>query len=147
MKHTNIYKIIGQRSKKTYFAVVENKGQSLPAKGKIEAGIERDRKDRQKMTYSSAESAKEAVTLFEVVQANKKYTLLKVRILTGRTHQIRVHLSAIGHPILGDTKYGGGSAKRVFLHATKLVFPDPDKAGERARVEWEPEDSFFEKTN
>ncbi len=132
---------------KTYYAVVENKGQTLPAKGKIDAGITRDRNDRQKMTFSNEEKAKDAVTLFEVMQANKQYSLLKVQILTGRTHQIRVHLSAIGHPILGDEKYGGGKSDRVYLHATKLTFPDPDKKGEKVSAEWEPDESFWEKTN
>ncbi len=109
---------------KTYYALVQGKP---PKKGKIEAGILRDTKDRKKMAVSNEEKAKEAVTFFETVEGDGKLSLLKIIIPTGRTHQIRVHLSAIGFPILGDEKYGGSKADRVYLHAEKLVFPDPDK--------------------
>ncbi len=119
---------------KTYFAVVENRGKKLPKTGKITAGITRDPRNRQRMTVSNEESAKSALTLFEKIAENKKFTLLKINIPTGRTHQIRVHLSAIGHPIHGDTKYGGKEAERVLLHAEKIVFPNPDKQDELTEV-------------
>ena len=119
---------------KTYLAIVENRGKKLPKSGKITAGIVRDPRNRQRMTVSNEESAKSALTFFTKLTENKKHTLLQVSIPTGRTHQIRVHLSAIGHPIYGDTKYGGEEAERVFLHAEKIVFPDPDKDGERTEV-------------
>lgn len=124
---------------KTYYAIVENKSDtSLPRKGKIEAGITRHHQDRKKMTVSTDEKAKDAETYFEVVEtriiASKSVSLLKITIPTGRTHQIRVHLSAIGYPILGDVKYGGSPAERVYLHAERLEFPDPDQAGKQTIV-------------
>ncbi len=111
---------------KIYYAVVQG---VPPKKGRIEAGILRDTRDRQKMSVSDSEKAREAVTFFERVEDNLEYSLLKVRIPTGRTHQIRVHLSSIGFPILGDEKYGGKVAERMMLHAHMLRFPDPDKKG------------------
>ncbi len=112
---------------KTYYAVVENRGKSLPQKGKIYSPIARDLHNRQKMSVSLRNSAKKALTFFEKIKSNDQFSLLKIKIPTGRTHQIRVHLSAIGFPIFGDEKYGGSAAERVFLHAWKLKFPDPDQ--------------------
>ncbi len=75
---------------------------------------------------------KSATTIITPVEVLQKRTKLKVKILTGRTHQIRVHLQHIGFPILGDTVYGGKDAKRIFLHAHKIkilgieiVSPEP----------------------
>lgn len=117
---------------KTYYALVEEgHGKALPKKGKIEAGITRHHQDRQRMTVSKEEKAKAAETYFETVKTGTflsggRGALLKISIPTGRTHQIRVHLRAIGYPILGDVKYGGSVADRVYLHAASLVFPNPD---------------------
>jgi 23S rRNA pseudouridine1911/1915/1917 synthase len=110
---------------KIYLAIVSGRP---PLSGKIEGGILRDPKNRQKMTVSFSEKAKTATTLFWRERANesKNLSLLKVQILTGRTHQIRVHLAAIGFSILGDEKYGGALAERVFLHAHSLKTLDPD---------------------
>jgi len=119
---------------KTYLAVVENRGNKLPKSGKITAGITRDPRNRQRMTVSNEESAKLALTFFEKIAENKKFTLLKINIPTGRTHQIRVHLSSIGFPIHGDEKYGGKPAERVLLHAEKIVFPNPDQNGEMTEI-------------
>jgi 23S rRNA pseudouridine1911/1915/1917 synthase len=80
--------------------------------------------------------AREAITEFEVVQRFLVATLLKVRILTGRTHQIRVHMASLGHPVVGDTLYGSKkintkfNLSRQFLHAGKLAFIHP-ATGER----------------
>jgi len=115
---------------KTYYAVVPG---HPPPKGKIEAGIGRDA-SRTKMTVSGAEKAKSAVTFFENEASDENFSLLKTRIPTGRTHQIRVHLSSIGFPILGDEMYGGGKAERVFLHAYALEFPDPDIREKRNQI-------------
>lgn len=138
-----------KKVKKTYYAIVEtHHGVSLPQKGKIEAGITRHHQNRQKMTVSKDEKAKEAETYFETIKTwntvGTRYiaslknqdtaSLLKITIPTGRTHQIRVHLSSIGYPILGDVKYGGIAADRVYLHAERLVFPDLDKKGEMQEV-------------
>jgi len=75
---------------------------------------------------------KQAITEFDVIQRFKNYTLLEIKILTGRTHQIRVHLKAYGHPIVGDKLYLNKKIKikrdlsRIFLHAHYLAFPGPD---------------------
>lgn len=111
---------------KTYHAIV--RGQT-PQGGKIESGIDRDLKNRQKMTAANNDRAKWAITEFERLEANyngKNQTLLQVDIHTGRTHQIRVHLSSIGFPIVGDVLYEGPKAERVMLHASRLKFTDPD---------------------
>ncbi len=75
---------------------------------------------------------KKAITDFSVIQRFKNYTLLEVAIFTGRTHQIRVHLLAYGHPVVGDKLYFHGQQKkaaigRIFLHAARLAFTGPDK--------------------
>ena len=111
---------------KIYYALVQG---VPPERGKIEAGILRDANDRQRMAVGKGRGTKEATTFFEVKETQGKESLLKVRIPTGRTHQIRVHLSSIGFPILGDVKYGGRKADRVYLHAHSITFPDPDAKG------------------
>lgn len=131
-----------KKVEKNYLAVVENRGQKLPKSGKITAGITRDYRNRQRMTVSNEESAKSALTFFEKISENKKFTLLRVTIPTGRTHQIRVHLSSIGFPIHGDEKYGGKPFERVLLHAEKIKFPDPDKQGEFTEVIAEAPEEF-----
>ena len=103
---------------------------------RIDAPIGRDPGDRQKMS-TRARRARNAVTRVTFAQHYKGVSLLKVAIATGRTHQIRVHLSAIGHPIVGDATYGGvhrrtGShlravqrLERPFLHSARLAFTHP----------------------
>lgn len=126
---------------KVYYAVVQG---IPPLKGRVEGGIERDSVDRQKMTVGSSDKAKEALTRFERISSDDKTSLLKVIIPTGRTHQIRVHLSEIGFSILGDEKYGGQKAQRVFLHAAELHFPDPDNKGKIVTIS-SPVPSEFER--
>lgn len=116
---------------KIYTAMVSG---TPPKKGKIEGGITRDPLNRQKMTVLNTENSKDAITFFERSKSQRNKSILKVRIPTGRTHQIRVHLSSIGFPIIGDEKYGGKKAKRLMLHATSLTFPDPDKNGEIVKI-------------
>jgi 23S rRNA pseudouridine1911/1915/1917 synthase len=103
---------------------------------RIDAAIGRDPGDRQKMS-TRARRARSAVTRVTWARHFKGVTLLKVAIATGRTHQIRVHLSAIGHPIVGDRTYGGVHRRvaqdlravqrleRPFLHAARLAFTHP----------------------
>ena len=81
--------------------------------------------------------AREAVTHFEVVESAGDYSLLRVRLETGRTHQVRVHMKAIGTPIVGDPTYGGPDPyglERPFLHSTRLAFSHP---GSGAWLEFE----------
>ncbi len=124
------------KAEKFYSAIVSGKP---PLSGKIEGGILRDTKNRQKMTVSASEKARSATTLFwrEGINESKNASIIKVQILTGRTHQIRVHFSAIGFPLLGDEKYGGGKAERLFLHAHKLRIPNPDDKEKFIEIESE----------
>ncbi len=95
--------------------------------GTIEAPIGRDRHDRVLHSIDT-DAPREARTHFELIEPLRHEALLRVSLETGRTHQIRVHMQAIGHPVLGDTAYGGPSRfglQRQFLHAARLVFPHP----------------------
>ena len=87
------------------------------------------------MTCSLAKG-REALTEYRVLQRFERFTYLEVRIGTGRTHQIRVHLASLGHPVAGDPIYGIRStpAPRLFLHAWKIAFESPAN-GERVEVE------------
>ncbi|MBE7019503.1 MAG: RluA family pseudouridine synthase [Ruminococcaceae bacterium] len=71
------------------------------------------------------DDGKPAHTCYRVLMSKENFSLLELELLTGRTHQIRVHLSQIGHPIVGDTMYGGISAKRLYLHSHCAQFPHP----------------------
>lgn len=81
-----------------------------------------------------AEQGRAAVTQVKVARRAADSSLLELRLLTGRTHQLRVHLAHVGHPILGDGKYGGRKAPRLLLHAARLAFAHP-LTGERVRLE------------
>ena len=77
---------------------------------------------------TDTDAPRDAVTHFEVAEALPRTTLLNVRLETGRTHQIRVHLQAIGHPVVGDPEYGTAGRlglERQFLHAARLAFAQP----------------------
>ena len=113
---------------KRYLALVE--GIVSLDKGSIDAPIGRDPRNRQQMTVTSIEG-REAVTHFRVLERFARHTLLLLQLETGRTHQIRVHLKAIRHPVVGDPVYGAGHKRpgiqlqRQFLHAYQLRFTHP----------------------
>ncbi len=115
-----------RKVKKIYRALV--KGKLSYKKGKIDAPIGRNPENRTKMAVTKKNS-KKAVTLFTVKEFLGDYTLLEIELKTGRTHQIRVHFSHIGYPIVGDRKYGDSKAsprvKRQLLHASKLGLYHP----------------------
>ncbi len=95
--------------------------------GTIDAPIGRDRRDRVLHSIDT-DAPREARTHFELLEPLAHEALLRVSLETGRTHQIRVHMQAIGHPVLGDHAYGGPSRfglERQFLHAERLAFPHP----------------------
>ena len=110
---------------KEYIALIQ--GHIVNKKGRIQVAIERDQVHRQRMKATSVDNGRMAISIFEVMEYLKNSTLVKVRILTGRTHQIRVHMAFTGHPLLGDTTYGGkkfGNSEH-FLHSAKLSFTHP----------------------
>jgi 23S rRNA pseudouridine1911/1915/1917 synthase len=108
---------------KAYLVLV--KGHLTPESGVIEAPIGRDPRNRKRMAVAT--KGREARTQYNVVKYIGDYTLLEVKPETGRTHQIRVHLSAIGYPVVGDKVYGVKSTylSRQFLHASRLGFKLP----------------------
>ena len=110
---------------KVYVVLV--KGRLTADDGVIEAPIGRDPRNRKRMAVVAEGKGREARTHYHVVKHLENYTLLEVRPETGRTHQIRVHLSAIGYPVAGDKVYGVKSAQlpRLFLHACRLGFKLP----------------------
>jgi 23S rRNA pseudouridine1911/1915/1917 synthase len=111
-----------------YLALVD--GRPPAASGTIDAPLGRDRRRRTVMS-SDTDKPREAITHFELLEALPRTTLLDVTLQTGRTHQIRAHMLAIGHPVCGDPRYGGAGAggrlglTRQFLHASRLMFRHP----------------------
>ena len=117
---------------KTYLALVE--GTPKPAEGVIDAPIARDPRRRQRMAVVAGGRA--SVTAYRVIERFTGASLVEARPKTGRTHQIRVHLAAIGHPIVGDRVYGKASplVGRQFLHAWRIAFTHP-RTGQRMELE------------
>jgi 23S rRNA pseudouridine1911/1915/1917 synthase len=112
-----------RRVKKTYMAVIA--GSLRPVEAVIDMPIERNPKKPQ--TFRVGSNGKPAVTQYKTLQSNDKESLLELKPETGRTHQLRVHLANLGHPILGDTLYGGKSCNRLYLHAAALELTLPNR--------------------
>lgn len=112
-----------RKTKKAYVAVVS--GHLKPAHAIIDMPIERNPKKPK--TFYVNSGGKSAITEYEVQTSSQKYDLVELRPVTGRTHQLRVHMHHQGHPILGDTFYGGPKADRLFLHAKSLEVTLPNK--------------------
>ena len=113
--------------------------------GTIDAPIGRDTNDRQKMAVTD-QNAKEAITHFRVLEQFKENTLIECILETGRTHQIRVHLAYINHPVVNDPAYGKGKATDFgqMLHSKSIKFNHP-RTGKEIFFEVEPPKGFLEK--
>lgn len=137
----------GHGIKRTYHAILT--GHLKSTQGTVNAPIARHPVDRKKMAIVTG--GREAITHYEVLREYPSFTYAKMNLETGRTHQIRVHMSHIGHPIIGDTVYGGGKTQferahaRLLdgqcLHAKELSFPHP-RTGEIMRFECDLPDNF-----
>ncbi len=126
MHHRLVKAFAGRSITKEYLAIV--RGVPEPKSGRIEVSIERDRVNRKRMTATGPDRGKPAISIYETVEIFRGASLVRVRILTGRTHQIRVHMGCIGHPLLGDSIYGGGKhafGAGHFLHSQHLRFEHP----------------------
>lgn len=145
MSHQNLSQQLQEHSVvRRYWALVHG---LIPHEfGRIEAPIGRDPNDRQKMTCTD-KNAKEAITNFKVLERFKDMTLVECRLETGRTHQIRVHMQYIRHPVYGDPQYGlkrDDNTYGQYLHAKVLGFVHP-KTNEDMYFESELPDFFQEK--
>jgi 23S rRNA pseudouridine1911/1915/1917 synthase len=132
--HRRLQNLVRRRElERGYLALVRGRPRSW--RGQIEAPIGRDRSDPTRQSLDT-DSPRDAVTHFEVLDLLPAHALLTVRLETGRMHQIRVHLAAIGLPVVGDRVYGvpEPGLERQFLHAARLAFAHPF-TGERIEVE------------
>ena len=127
--------IQAKTARRTYLAVV--RGNIKTDSGTIETQIARDKVDRKKMAVVK-ENGREAITDYEVVERFGKYTLVRCKLRTGRTHQIRVHMEYLGYPLVGDPKYSPMKTpfaiKGQALHSQTLEFTHP-RTGERMQFE------------
>jgi 23S rRNA pseudouridine1911/1915/1917 synthase len=112
----------GRTVEKVYLALVN--GRVHGESGVVTKPIARDPVRRIRMT-ARLESGRAAHTQFRVIERFERFTLLEVLIGTGRTHQIRVHMASLGHPVAGDRLYGAPPARRMFLHAWRISFQSP----------------------
>jgi len=131
--HTELSRAIKAREvKRAYLTLVE--GALDSRSGTIDAPLGRDRRRRTRMAVRGA-AQRQARTHFEVLERLPADTLARARLETGRTHQIRVHFAAIGHPVAGDSEYGTAGRhglERQFLHAAELSFRHPVSGEELA---------------
>ena len=138
--HTTLSDMFKEKTlEKTYVCIA--KGIFKDKSGRIETLIGRDSRDRKKMAVVT-ENGKIAISNYEVLDESKNYSLVKVRIETGRTHQIRVHMKSLNHPILGDATYGNSTdgIDRQMLHAYRLKFTHPISKKEMVVTAPIPED-------
>ena len=123
-----------RKVKKTYIAVVT--GVLKQDEAIIDMPIERNPKKPQ--TFRVGSNGKSAVTAYKVIKSNDDYSLIELKPTTGRTHQLRVHLMQLGHPIVGDVIYGGEPADRLYLHALELEITLPSRERKKFKVPVSP---------
>lgn len=112
-----------RRTKKTYHALIV--GNLIPPEAIIDMPIERNPKKPQ--TFRVGAQGKPAITAYRQLESGQRYGMVELKPETGRTHQLRVHLRKVGHPIVGDRLYGGEPASRLFLHAYQLELTLPNR--------------------
>jgi len=108
---------------KTYIAIA--KGNFSRAEGSIETNLKSDSRNRKRFVTSSGEEGRTALTHYRVLRQFPSYALVRITIHTGRTHQIRVHLTSLNHPVIGDVIYGKEDGTTLMLHALELGFVHP----------------------
>ena len=138
--HRALSSQLGDRTmSRTYLAIV--RGQVKADAGELEGAIGRHPRERKRMAVVAG--GRFARTRYAVVERRRTHTLLRCELDTGRTHQIRVHLAALGHPIAGDAEYGGRDAEaaRPMLHAWRLKLRHP-RTGEAMTFEAPPPPDF-----
>ena len=118
-----------RKTHKTYYAIIE--GQPKLDAAKIDLPIARDLK--RPTTFRVDANGKESVTFYQVLKTDGAHTLVELKPVSGRTHQLRVHMKYLGHPIMGDVVYGGEPAERLYLHAGALELTLP--GGKRTTFE------------
>ena len=126
---------------KTYFAVVV--GSPREKKGKLVHYLKKDEVNNMVVVVPAlSENAKKAELLYEVLEEKNGYSLVKIELITGRSHQARVQMKTLGTPIFGDVKYGGTNAKKGFLnlYAVMLVFNHPTTKQKMRFISYPPEE-------
>jgi 23S rRNA pseudouridine1911/1915/1917 synthase len=124
-QHHLVEALRARRVERLYLALV--RGRMPAASGTVDAPVGRHPVNRRLMAVM--DGGRRAVTHYSVLDSSQEVALLEVKLETGRTHQIRVHLAHLGHPVVGDRTYGGPrllGLTRPFLHAFRLIFPHPD---------------------
>lgn len=130
-----------RKVKKTYLAVVS--GHLSPEAAVIDMPIERN--PRKPQTFRVGSNGKPARTEYKVIKRGEQHDLVELRPTTGRTHQLRVHMRQLGHPIVGDVLYGKEPAERLFLHAKEIEITLPNR--ERVRFVAPTPKNFSRKVN